>query len=128
MFEHDFAGIPFALGVMGYTGVLLSCTANPMWCKNPWIGPLFACSAFSTGAAAIQLIMDLRGDDAAASHVLNTVDTVGHIGEAITLVGYLSHAGANARPLTHGSMKKHMQFAVGAMVVSELLKHLPVRG
>src|SRR5206468_456221 len=26
---HDAAGIPLALGVLGYTGVLLSCTANP---------------------------------------------------------------------------------------------------
>src|SRR5262249_10819694 len=55
---HDAAGIPLSLVMAGYTGVLLSCTSNPLWCQNTWLGPLFTASAISTGAAAISLTMD----------------------------------------------------------------------
>ncbi|CAN5692671.1 polysulfide reductase NrfD [soil metagenome] len=122
---HDAAGIPLALGVAGYTGVLLSCTANPMWCKNPWLGPLFMCSAFGTGAAATSLAMAWR-NESAGDTVLDRVETVSRIGEAITLAGYLKHAGETAKPLTRGSMKKHLGVAIGALVVGEVLQRLPV--
>ena len=58
---HDAAGVPLALVVASYTGVLLSCTANPLWCKNPWLAPMFAASAISTGAEAISLALDWNG-------------------------------------------------------------------
>src|SRR5205085_11580504 len=50
----DGAGIPLALLFSGYTGVLISCTANPPWCKNPWLGPSFTASGMSAGARAIR--------------------------------------------------------------------------
>ena len=59
----DVAGVPLALLLIGYTGVLLSCTANPLWSKNPWLGALFSASAISTGAAATSLGLDLTGSD-----------------------------------------------------------------
>ncbi|HMB94558.1 MAG TPA: NrfD/PsrC family molybdoenzyme membrane anchor subunit [Tepidisphaeraceae bacterium] len=127
---HDGIGIPFAIALAGYTGVLLSCTSNPMWCKNPWLGPLFSASAIGTGAAAISLTMDLTSsnEDSPSHKVLDRVDTVAHIAETVTMAGYLRHAGEKAKPLTHGSMKKHMKIAAGALIGAEVLKHLPLRG
>lgn len=124
---HDLAGLPLALGVAGYTGVLLSCTANPMWSKNPWLGPLFMCSAFSTAAAATSAVMDFRNQsNDAGSDALDNVATVARIGEAITLAGYLKYAGESAKPITRGTMKKHLAVTVGALVAGEVMQHLPV--
>lgn len=123
---HDAVGIPIALGVAGYGGVLLSSTANPMWCKNPWLGPLFVCSAFSTGAAATSLAMAWRNDSNAGGKLLDKIDTFARVGEVITLAGYLKYAGEGAKPLTRGSMKKHLGVAIGAIVAGEVIQHLPV--
>ena len=49
------AGIPLAIGLAGYTGVLLSTTSNPLWCKNPWLGPLFSASAMHSACSALLL-------------------------------------------------------------------------
>jgi formate-dependent nitrite reductase membrane component NrfD len=127
---HDAIGIPFAIGLAGYTGVLLSCTSNPMWCKNPWLGPLFSASAMGTGAAAISLVLDSRSSahDSPSQKVLEKIDTAAHIAETIAMTGYLKHAGEKAKPLTHGSMKKHMTIAAGALIGAEVLKHLPLHG
>ncbi|HEU5012512.1 MAG TPA: NrfD/PsrC family molybdoenzyme membrane anchor subunit, partial [Roseiflexaceae bacterium] len=47
-------GTPGAIAVGGYTGILLSATAIPLWFKNRLMwGPVFLASAFSTGTAAI---------------------------------------------------------------------------
>ncbi len=49
-------GVPFALLVMAYTGVLLSATTNSLW--GSWLLPgAFVASAFVTGIAAIVFIL-----------------------------------------------------------------------
>jgi hypothetical protein len=48
----DLAGVPLALTLAGYTGVLLSTTSTPIWARNRWIGPLFSAGAISSGASA----------------------------------------------------------------------------
>lgn len=128
---HDAAGIPFALAVAGYTGVLLSSTANPLWSKNKWIGPLFSASAMSTGAAATSLALTLtaKGGGNEASHrALDKIDTAAHVAEATCLAGYLKAAGPKARPLTQGKMSAHLRISIGGLIVAELLKLLPFTG
>jgi formate-dependent nitrite reductase membrane component NrfD len=122
--------VPFALMVAAYTGVLLSCTSNPLWCKNPWLSPLFAASAISTGAEALSLAMDLthrNGEpESPSQQVLMHVDTAAHAAELACMTGFTEYAGEKANPLRHGAMKKHHTFSLGGIVVAELLKHLPV--
>ncbi len=49
-------GLPFALLVTTYTGVLLSASPNPLW--NSWLLPVaFVASAVVTGAASVILIL-----------------------------------------------------------------------
>jgi len=128
---HDAAGIPFALLVAGYTGVLLSSSSNPLWSKNKWIGPLFSASAVSTGAAATSLALSLAtktGGKDSSHRALDKIDTVAHVAEAACLVGYLKEAGSKAAPLTHGKMRGHLGISIGSLIASEVLKLLPFRG
>lgn len=126
----DAAGVPLALLMTGYTGVLLSCTANPMWCKNPWLGPLFSASSIGTGASGIGLLLSAAGHDPdSPSHkAIEKIDTVAHVAEAACLAGYVKHARVNAKPLTEGKYKKHLHLTIGGLIASELLKFLPLAG
>lgn len=59
-------GLPAALFVGSYTGVLLSSTANPTWARRSAIlSPLFTASAVANGLAAVDLVVHAAGDSAA---------------------------------------------------------------
>ncbi|HEX6535626.1 MAG TPA: NrfD/PsrC family molybdoenzyme membrane anchor subunit [Gemmatimonadaceae bacterium] len=50
-------GLPLALFVGSYTGVLLGTTSNPGWARRArLLGPLYAASAMSSGVAAVGLL------------------------------------------------------------------------
>lgn len=129
----DIVGIPAAILLGGYTGVLLSTTSTPVWCKNMWLGPLFASGAIGTGCAAIRLsrqIAELRSvqSDETADKTLKAVASGSHICEAVMAVGYVAAAGKLAHPLLDGPQKG--LFVGGGMVAGillpEILDHAPV--
>lgn len=124
------AGIPLAILFSGYTGVLISCTANPLWCKNPWLGPLFTASGVSAAAGAISLALTAAGHDpnGPAHRAIEQIDTAATVGELVCLGGFLKHAGPAARPLTHGKYGKRLYIGVGALVAGEVIKRLPLSG
>jgi formate-dependent nitrite reductase membrane component NrfD len=124
----DLLGVPLAVMLAGYTGVLLSCSANPLWAQNPWIGPLFSASAASTGAAAVSAAMTLTGNDpeSPAAHALEKLDSIAHAAELATFAGFVEHDRAAARPLTHGPLRTHMLVAGGLIAAAEVLKHVDV--
>jgi formate-dependent nitrite reductase membrane component NrfD len=127
---EDAAGIPLALMLMGYTGVLLSCTSNPLWCKNPWLGPLFSASAVSAGASAVSLALRLGGtpEGAPSLRALDHVDSVSHAVETATAARFVACAGERAEPLTRGR-RAPVFWGGGAMAVAaETLRFLPLRG
>jgi formate-dependent nitrite reductase membrane component NrfD len=118
----DFAGVPLALLLASYTGVLLTGGATPVWCKNKWLPALFTASAMSSGSAAVSLALEALsaagvevGADL-ARRPLRSLHTVAHLAEVVTLAGYLS------------SIKRSVPGAWGtfaAIAGSELLKNLP---
>ena len=127
MMVHDAAGVPLALMVASYTGVLLSCTSNPLWCKNPWLAPLFAASSLSTGTEAVSLAMDwrrlgLRGTGRPAAH--------GHA--CATSPSWSPCAASCSTPAKKptrsagGRTKRYHHFATGAVVAAEVLKYVPL--
>jgi formate-dependent nitrite reductase membrane component NrfD len=124
---HDAAGVTFSLLVAGYTGVLLSCTANPLWSKSPFLGPLFSASAIATGAEAVSLALDLfgSGDDEESQEMLRKIDSIAHAAEFALMRGFVKIAGEKARPLTQGSMKGHHRLSMGGILAAEALKLLP---
>jgi formate-dependent nitrite reductase membrane component NrfD len=124
---HDAMGIPFALIVASYTGVLLSCTSNPMWSKNPWLSPLFTASAISTGAEAIGLVLECTSAaDSPSKKVLRHIDTAAHIAEIGLMAGYSRHAGEKAAPLHTGKMRNFHRYTNAGIVGAEILKLAPL--
>ena len=128
----DGAGMPLALLLAGYTGVLLSTSVTPLWARNRWLGPLFSASAISTGASALELALQAQSPNAEArpSHrPLKQIDTVAKITEAVALAGYLGEAGKFAAPITKGKYAPHFWGgAVGAgLAGSALLGAIPVK-
>lgn len=132
----DLLGVPVAILLAGYTGVLLSTTSTPVWCKNRWIGALFSASAIGAGASAIRLSTEIKQLSApaeeiertgSASHTVGMIETASHIAEAAALAGYLSDAGELAKPLTRGKQSKlFLLGAVGAgLVLPTVLRHAP---
>jgi formate-dependent nitrite reductase membrane component NrfD len=126
----DAVGLPLALLFSGYTGVLLSGTATPVWTKNPWLGPLFTATAVANGAAATSLALLARrpGAERPELEALEKVEAVAHVAEGVTLAGYLATAGELARPVTHGKLAPYFWGAAAAAVAGEVVRRLPVRG
>jgi formate-dependent nitrite reductase membrane component NrfD len=127
----DAVGLPLAVLFSGYTGVLLSGTATPVWTKNSWLGPLFTSSAIANGAAATSLALLTQradGEERPALEALETVETVAHVAEGAAMAGYLATAGSLARPVTHGKLAPYCWGAAAAVVAGEVVQRLPVRG
>lgn len=124
----DTFGIPLGLLLAGYTGILLSTTATPIWSRNSWIGALFSASAVSAGAGAVRLALEMQGENMCGTETLARVETAARLAETVAHAGFLSAAGPLARPLTQGSQKTaYLAGAIGAgIVLPELLQRLPV--
>jgi formate-dependent nitrite reductase membrane component NrfD len=119
----DVIGIPFALTMMSYPGVLLSTTSTPLWAKSRLLGALFASNALSAGVAATRLALALsEGRESEASRRLEKIEIASRIGEALALAGYLATMGREAKPLTTGHQRWRFWLgAVGAGLIAPAL-------
>lgn len=123
----DMAGLPLGLFFSGYTGVLLSATSTPVWCRNPWLGPLFCSSGISNAVSAISFLLELRRDPSVAASLkaLEKIEPAAHLAEVVAFTGYLASAGTLARPLTKGKWAPWFWGAAAGLAASEVLRHLP---
>ena len=66
------------LGLGGYTGVLLAATAVPLWAAGGLLmGPLFLATSVASGAAALALVGNARGQqNEAAQRDIEAVETI----------------------------------------------------
>lgn len=122
----DGAGLPAALVMLSYTGVLISCTAIPAWSRQAWLSPLFVTSGISTAAASIKIGLACTQHDhtpTPAEHAIDRIESVARLSEAAALGGYLQNAGLRANPLTRGTTARYTLLAAGALVVPELIQH-----
>jgi len=112
-------GIPFALTMTSYPGVLLSTTSTPVWSKTRFLGALFACSSISNGIAATSLALAIQGDgNRRAIKQLEKIENISSLCEGAALVAFLVTSGKTAEPLTKGHYAKHFWIgAVGAGLV-----------
>jgi formate-dependent nitrite reductase membrane component NrfD len=125
----DVAGVPLALMLATYTGVLLSNTSTPIWRQDRHLSPLFAVGSLSTGASAISLVMHVldRGHaPTPATRAMKTLDTVLHVAEVAGFANYLRYLGPLARPFFQKPHAKHTAIAFGGILTAELIKQLPV--
>ncbi len=105
-------GLPFAWTMVSYPGVLLATTANPVWSRSHFLGPLFASSSMSSGAAALTLL-NYTSDDHGLHKALGTFEDVATAAETTAMALYLATAKQAARPLWKG--KQSVLFLVGAL-------------
>ena len=99
----DLLGLPFALFVSGYTGVLLAATNVPLWARNYLlIGPTFVASAFSSSLAAISLALGPLGGKRETADRLARAETICLTAELGLLLAGLLRLGRLGRPLTTG--------------------------
>mgnify|MGYP001165988501 FL=1 len=93
-----------AFFLAGYTGVLLGATAVPLWARNALLlGPLFLCSALSSAAAALSLLLGRGSDTERARHALERVERAALAGEAVLLEAIQRRSGpVVGRPLREG--------------------------
>lgn len=105
-------GLPFAWTMVCYPGVLLATTANPVWSRSHFLGPLFASSSMSSGAAALTLL-NYGSKDHGLHKTLGTFEDVATAAEAVAMVSYLAGSRRAARPLWKG--KQSVLFSVGAI-------------
>jgi len=112
-------GLPTALTLGGYTGVLLSTTSIPVWSTSPVLGALFMASALSTGAAATAVASTLMGTDQPGDDVmLAPLHLALGCTELALLGGYLATSGQAAKPLLHGREGLLLLGAVAASVTA----------
>ncbi|HEX5322721.1 MAG TPA: NrfD/PsrC family molybdoenzyme membrane anchor subunit [Capsulimonadaceae bacterium] len=130
----DVIGAPTAIMLAGYTGVLLSTTSTPVWCKNRWLGALFTASAMGAGASAIDLALETKApaapsQDSKQVEIVAKIETAAHIAEAAALAGYLAEAGELAKPLTKGKQAPFLWAgAVAAgLILPTVLRHAPTQ-
>ncbi|HZU36046.1 MAG TPA: NrfD/PsrC family molybdoenzyme membrane anchor subunit, partial [Gemmataceae bacterium] len=130
----DLAGVPLALLLAGYTGVLLSSNATPVWSQNPWIGPDFSAGAMASGATATSLALEAfhawRGTAAppGPQETLEKISTVSHIIEGAMLAGVALWDGRLAKPLVAGPMSPWVWGAGGGLLGSIACGLLAGRG
>ncbi|MBV9357006.1 MAG: polysulfide reductase NrfD [Chloroflexi bacterium] len=96
-------GLPPALTLAGYPGVLLGTTSIPAWAESPLLGGLFAASAFVTGTAATSLAGSMTHPfDRPAQDALETIGLCSGLVELALTGGFLATSGPAARPLVEG--------------------------
>jgi len=105
-------GLPFALTMVSYPGVVLSTTANPVWSHTHFLGALFACSSMSNGAAALTLL-NARSHDDDLHEELGRFEDISASAEAVALGLYAGTARKAAQPLFTGKQSK--LFLIGAV-------------
>lgn len=117
------AGMPFALFMLGYPGVLLSTTSIPVWSESRWLGALLGASSLACGASALAIATALHPEsDAPAREAIHRIEGIVNVAEAVALAGYVYSAGPAARPLTRGRQAK--LFSFGAVVAGVALPAL----
>ena len=116
-------GLPSALLLAGYTGVLLGTTSVPVWHTSPLLGGLFMSSAFGTGIAATALATALTGGGSQEEgSELTALGATAGITEAALLAGYVATSGEGRPHLLAGLPGKLMAGAAMCLAASTLIE------
>jgi formate-dependent nitrite reductase membrane component NrfD len=106
-------GLPFALTMLAYPGVLLSATSTPVWARTPFLGALLGCSSMSAAVSTLALVSSIKSRTERLA--LQRMETVTAVGEAAAVAAYLLTAKRAAQPLTKGTQAG--KFLIGAVAL-----------
>jgi formate-dependent nitrite reductase membrane component NrfD len=120
-----------ALGafIAGYTGVLLSATANPLWATGKRHIPAFSvCSGVAGACAANNALLALFGGNVSTSRKLDRLEAVASLAELAVILSFRSHAGEIGKPMFAGKRGAKLRSATlfGGILVPTLLNLVPV--
>jgi formate-dependent nitrite reductase membrane component NrfD len=104
-------------GYLGsYTGVLLACTAVPLWSRSRlFLGPIFVATATATGAAACRLAISAAGESKESTRAaLNRVQAAAMAAELLLSIANDRHLGALGAPLHRSKLMAGAKWAVRA--------------
>jgi len=95
--------------ISGYTGVLLSATANPLWSSGKrHIPAAFVCSGVSAACSLLSLLSHIEGN-AEATGKLERLELVAGAAEAMILLHFERNAGAYGKPLFTGERGRRLR-------------------
>ena len=123
-------GLQAALGafIAGYTGVLLSATANPLWSSGKrHIPAMCVASAFAGACALNNAVLAVRGGQASTGRKLERLETLAGLTELVLLLSFRKHAGPAGKPMFEGARGKRLREVtmLGGIVAPALLSLLP---
>jgi formate-dependent nitrite reductase membrane component NrfD len=116
--------------IAGYTGVLLSATAIPVWAIGKRFIPAFSvCSGFASACALNAGILALCGTDR-TRHKLERLERIASTAEMILLEAFRRHAGTIGEPMFGGVLGRKLRTVtqVGGIIVPALLDFVPFGG
>lgn len=121
----DGMGSLFGFFLAGYTGVLLTGTAVPLWAKaRRYLGPLFLTSALSTAGATILLVLTAnRKTPQTAMRKLQRTEKMALLSELGLLLALHRRLGSTGDPLWRGRYGRFARFFVGGGVIAPLILH-----
>ena len=106
-------GSGLALTMCSYPGVLLGTTSNPLWSTGRLLGGLLSSSSIHSGAALAQLVHSAQGPRDSVSSVLDRVERLASVCQAILAVLFVIESGSGSRPLLYG--RHRSTFWLGAI-------------
>ena len=119
----------FGAFIAGYTGVLLSATAIPVWAKGKrHIPAMSACSGIAGACALNAALLELSGNpNPVTRRRLERLELVASLAEAAIILDFRRHAGAIANPMFASKHGRKMELAtlLGGIVIPAVLGFLP---
>jgi formate-dependent nitrite reductase membrane component NrfD len=111
--------------LMGYTGVLLSASANPLWSSGKRHIPVaFVCSSMSS-ACALASLLSIAESNSEVTRKLEKLEMIASTAELVSLLSFEKHAGDYGKPLFTGAAGERLRtYTVGAGIVAPLALNL----
>ena len=115
--------------IAGYTGVLISATANPIWATGKrHIPALSVCSGVAGACAANNAMLALFGGNASTSRKLDRLEATAGLAELAVLLSFRSHAGRVGDPMFAGKRGAKLRSAtmLGGIALPTILNLVPL--
>jgi formate-dependent nitrite reductase membrane component NrfD len=114
--------------ISGYTGVLLSSTAIPLWgIGKRYIPAASVCSGLAGACAANAALLSLGGGPARTVRKLERLELVASLAEGVLLLDFKKHAGELGAPMYEGPRGRKFAVVTGlcGIAVPAVLNALP---
>ncbi len=115
--------------ITGYTGVLISATAIPVWAIGKRYIPAFSvCSGVSGACAASSAVLALTGGSERSLTKLERLELVASLAELGLLLGFERHAGELGKPMFQGPRGRKLRTwtMIGGIGIPALLNLVPL--